>query len=161
MGAVVVLTVVLAILVTRGRRDETPSSAAPPSSRSSTSTPAAAPPTSTGVGGRPRPPTIPGADPTGENCEGGYQVDGQGGWATQGVRGSAAATCFFVGSVLKAYWNAADPSREPRTVVAAGAIPCSEGAACVGDDFLVTCSAEGADPWITCRGGRGAVVVLY
>src|SRR6185437_16512410 len=111
-----------------------------------------------GVGGRPRPPTSPGADPTGENCEGGYQVDGQAGWATQGVRGSVAATCFFVGSVLKAYWNAADPSREPRTVVAAGAIPCSEGAACVGDDFLVTCSAEGADPWITCRGGRGAVV---
>ena len=169
VAAVIVLTVVLALVVTRGGRDETPSSAAPqrpgssapPSSRPAASAPAAAAPTSTGVGGRPRPATIPGADPTGENCEGGYQVDGQGGWATQGVRGSAAATCFFVGSVLKAYWNAADPSREPRTVVAAGAIPCSEGSACVGDDFLVTCSAEGADPWITCRGGRGAVVVLY
>ncbi len=166
--AVVALTVVLAVVVTRGGSDEAtpgaaprPSAGAPPSAQPTAGRPSAAAPTSTGVGGRPRPPAIRGADPTGEDCEDGYQVDGQGGWASQGVRGSPAATCFFVGSVLRAYWNAADPSTEPRTVVAAGAIPCSEGAACVGDDFLVTCSAEGTDPWITCRGGRDAVVVLY
>ena len=100
-------------------------------------------------------------DPTGEECEGGYQITGQADWASQGVRGSPAATCAFVGNVLKAYWDAADPSRDTRSVVAAGAIPCAEGSACVGSDFFVTCSAEGSDPWITCRGGRGAVVVLY
>ncbi|MDT5152480.1 MAG: serine/threonine protein kinase, bacterial, partial [Mycobacterium sp.] len=54
-----------------------------------------------------------------------------------------------------------DPNAELRTVVAAGAIPCSEGSKCVGDEFLVTCGVEGTDPWITCRGGRDAVVFLY
>lgn len=161
--AVVVLTVALAVIVTRGRSDE---AASPSASRShaSTAAPSSAAPTMTGVGGRPRPATIPGADPTGEDCSGGYQVDGRAGWASQGVRGSAPATCAFVGSVLKAYWDDADPSAELRTVVAAGAIPCTGGAGgseCVGDRFLVTCAVEGSDPWITCRGGRDAIVFLY
>jgi serine/threonine-protein kinase len=159
--AVVVLTVALAIVVTRGRSDD---AASPSASRPSAAGPAAPAPSSapaTGVGGRPRPPTIPGPDAVGEDCSGGYQIDGRSGWASQGVRGSAPATCAFVGSVLKAYWDAADPSAELRTVVAAGAIPCSEGSECVGDEFLVTCAVEGTDPWITCRGGRDAVVVLY
>ena len=85
------------------------------------------PPRSTGVGGRPRPAAIRGADPTGEDCEGGFQITGQAGWASQGVRGSPAATCSFVGSVLKAYWDAADPSRESRTVVATGCDPMRGG----------------------------------
>lgn len=156
--AVVALTVALAIVVTRGRTDggADPGAAPQPSSSAAPS-----PVTATGVGGRPRPPAIPGVDAVGEDCSGGYQIDGRGGWASQGVRGSAPATCAFVGSVLKAYWNVADPSHEPRTVVAAGAIPCSEGSECVGDDFLVSCAVEGSDPWITCRGGRDAVVILY
>ncbi|KAA0102239.1 serine/threonine protein kinase [Mycolicibacterium sp. P1-18] len=161
VAALLALVVVLVVVVVRGGGDgreaagtATSSSAAAPSS------PVDAAPT-TGVGGRPRPAEIRGADPTGEDCEGGFQITGQAGWASQGVRGSPAATCAFVGNVLKAYWNDADPSRDSRSVVAAGAIPCGEGAACVGDDFLVTCSAEGSDPWITCRGGRDAVVVLY
>ena len=164
MVAVVVLTVALAIVVTRGRSDD---AAAPGTSRPSTGGPVgvahlvARAPTSTGVGGRPKPPTVPGTDPTGEDCSGGFQVTGRSGWASQGVRGSAPATCAFVGNVLKAYWDAADPSGELRTVVVAGAIPCSAGSECVGDKFLVTCAVEGSDPWITCRGGRDAVVFLY
>jgi serine/threonine-protein kinase len=161
--ALVVLTVALAIVVTRGRSDD---AAAPGTSRPSTAGPVASPPssprpTSTGVGGRPKPPTVAGTDPTGEDCSGGYQIDGRSGWASQGVRGSAPATCAFVGNVLKAYWDAADPSGELRTVVVAGAIPCSAGSECVGDKFLVTCAVEDSDPWITCRGGRDAVVFLY
>jgi serine/threonine-protein kinase len=161
--AVVAMTVALAVIVTRGRSDDTasPSSPTQPSSSAAPSGASSAPPTSTGVGGRPKPPTIPGPDAVGENCSGGYQIDGRGGWASQGVRGSAPATCAFVGGVLKAYWDAADPNAELRTVVAAGAIPCSEGSECVGDEFLVTCGVEGTDPWITCRGGRDAVVFLY
>lgn len=160
IGVLIALVVVLVVLVVRGSGGEQgPTAAAPPpSSSQSTEAPAT---TATGVGGRPRPPTIRGADATGESCEGGYQITGQAGWASQGVRGSPEATCTFVGNVLKAYWDAADPSRDPRSVVAAGAIPCGEGAACVGSNFFVTCSAEGTDPWITCRGGRDAVVVLY
>jgi serine/threonine-protein kinase len=164
VAALIALIVVLVVVVVRGGGGNGATPSAAPSSSSGRSSQSGLPtaePTATGVGGRPRPATIRGADPTGENCEGGFQITGQAGWASQGVRGSPAATCAFVGSVLKAYWDAADPSREPRSVVAAGAIPCGEGAACVGDDFFVTCSAEGADPWITCRGGRDAVVVLY
>lgn len=161
VAALLALVVVLVVLVVRGGGDDkTGADAGASSSSVAAPSPSDAAPI-TGVGGRPRPAEIRGADPTGEDCEGGFQVTGQAGWASQGVRGSPAATCSFVGSVLKAYWDAADPSREPRSVVAAGAIPCAEGAACVGDDFFVTCSAEGADPWITCRGGRGAVVILY
>lgn len=161
IAALLALVVALVVLVVRGGGDDRtgPDAAASSSSAAAPSTADDTP--TTGVGGRPRPAEIRGADPTGEDCEGGFQVTGQAGWASQGVRGSPAATCSFVGNVLKAYWDAADPSREPRSVVAAGAIPCAEGAACVGDDFFVTCSAEGADPWITCRGGRGAVVILY
>jgi serine/threonine-protein kinase len=168
VAALIALVVVLAVVVVRGGSDDhadrPAKSASPPLSASPTGAPgaaSAAAPTMTGAGGRPKPAPVRGADPTGEDCEGGYQITGQAGWASQGVRGSPAATCFFVGSVLKAYWDAADPSRDPRSVVAAGAIPCSQGAACVGDDFFVTCSAEGSDPWITCRGGRDAVVILY
>ncbi len=165
VAALLALIVVLVVVVARGGGDDqaSPSAASPPSSSAQPPEPGASAeaPTTTGAGGRPRPAPIRGADPTGEDCEGGYQITGQAGWASQGVRGSPAATCFFVGSVLKAYWDTADPSRDPRSVVAAGAIPCAEGAACVGEDFFVTCSAEGSDPWITCRGGRAAVVVLY
>jgi serine/threonine-protein kinase len=160
VAVLIALIVVLVVLVARGGSDDHAGPTASASSRAQPSAPAAEPPT-TGVGGRPRPASIRGADPTGEDCEGGFQITGQAGWASQGVRGSPAATCSFVGSVLKAYWDVADPSRESRSVVAKGAIPCGEGAACVGDDFFVTCAAEGADPWITCRGGRDAVVILY
>jgi serine/threonine-protein kinase len=161
VAVLIALIVVLVVVVTRGGNDDHAGpSASASSSGAQPSAPAAEPPT-TGVGGRPRPASIRGADPTGEDCEGGFQITGQAGWASQGVRGSEAATCSFVGSVLKAYWNVADPSRESRSVVAKGAIPCAAGAACVGDDFFDTCSAEGADPWITCRGGRDAIVILY
>ncbi|GAB7066842.1 serine/threonine protein kinase [Mycobacterium hodleri] len=160
VAALLALVVVLVIVVVRGGgADAGPGPTSSPSAAAPSSPVDDAP--TTGVGGRPRPAEIRGADPTGEDCEGGFQITGQAGWASQGVRGSPAATCSFVGNVLKAYWDAADPSREPRSVVAAGAIPCAEGAACVGDKFLVTCSAEGSDPWITCRGGRDAVVILY
>ena len=158
--AIVVITVALAVVVTRGRSDEASAPEVSGQRSSAPAVPTSPPPTATGVGGRPRPPTIPGVDPTGEECAGGFQVTGRSGWASQGVRGSAPATCAFVGSVLKAYWDVADPSRELRTVVAPGAIACT-GKDCVGDDFLVTCAAEGTDPWVTCRGGRDAVVILY
>ncbi len=165
VAALLTLIVVLVVVVVSGGSDDTggPSAASPSAGTQPSPNPGASPeaPIATGVGGRPRPAPIRGSDPTGEECAGGYQITGQAGWASQGVRGSPAATCFFVGSVLKAYWDSADPSREPRSVIAAGAIPCAEGAACVGQDFFVTCLAEGSDPWITCRGGRDAVVVLY
>jgi len=160
IAALLALVVVLVVVVVTGGNDDSGTGAATSSSSVAAPSPSEAAPT-TGVGGRPRPAEIRGLDPTGEDCEGGFQITGQAGWASQGVRGSPAATCAFVGNVLKAYWDAADPSRDGRSVVVAGAIPCGDGAACVGEKFLVTCSAEGSDPWITCRGGRDAVVILY
>ena len=145
---------------TRGGGDRSPP--AQPASHVERRQPRAAaePPRPGSAAGR-GPPTIRGADPTGEDCEGGFPDHRSGGWASQGVRGSPEATCSFVGSVLKAYWDVADPSRDAALGRGRGGHPVREGAACVGNDFFVTCSAEGADPWITCRGGRGAVVVLY
>ncbi|MEU0497290.1 serine/threonine-protein kinase [Mycobacterium sp. NPDC006124] len=161
VATLLALIVVLVVVVVRGGGDDSaPSAATSSSSGAEPSTSADTAPT-TGVGGRPRPAEIRGVDPTGEDCEGGFQITGQAGWASQGVRGSPAATCAFVGNVLKAYWDAADPSRDARSVVVDGAIPCGDGAACVGEKFLVTCAAEGSDAWITCRGGRDAVVILY
>ena len=160
VAALLALVVVLVVVVVRGGGDDS-GPGTPTSSSVAAPSPSVDDAPTTGVGGRPKPAEIRGPDPTGEDCEGGFQITGQAGWASQGVRGSPAATCSFVSNVLKAYWDAADPSREPRSVVAAGAIPCAEGAACVGDDFFVTCSAEGTDPWITCRGGRAAIVILY
>lgn len=163
IAAAVVLVAAVVIVVVRGETEG--GQAGPTASTTSSSVPvstaSASPQPSPTGGDRPQPAPLRGNDPTGENCEGGFQITGQTGWASHGVRGTPETTCVFVSNVLKAYWDAADPSKSPRTVVAAGAIPCAEGVACVGNEFLVTCSGEGTDPWITCRGGRGAVVFLY
>ena len=162
-AVIVVIVAAVAIVAVRGGGDEPASTAAPrsPSTSASPSDSAAPQSTTDPANGRPMPVPLRGNDPTGENCEGGFQITGRDGWASHAVRGTPETTCVFVSNVLQAYWNEADPSAAPRTVVAAGAIPCAEGVACVGNEFLVTCLGEGSDPWITCRGGRGAVVYLY
>lgn len=162
VASVVALVVVLVVFVARGGSETTAEPSAGPPSSSSVQPPA--PPmtaATTAANGRAAPPPVAGPDGVGETCLDGYQITGRAAWASHGVRGNAAATCAFVGNVLKAYWDAADPDDAPRTVVAAGAIPCADGAQCSGDGFVVTCGVEGSDPWVTCRGGRGAVVVLY
>jgi serine/threonine-protein kinase len=65
--------------------------------------------------------------------------------------------------VLLAYWNTFDsPSRDSRQVIAPGTVSCAEVSTnCSGNNFIMTCGVNGNDPWITCTGGRDAVIYLY
>ena len=162
VAAVLVLVVVLVVVMTRAGSDTAaqPPPGPPPTTSAPAPPPTTAAPTTT-IDGRAAPPPVAGNDGVGETCLDGYQITGQAGWASHGVRGNTAATCAFVENVLRSYWNAADPSDAPRTIVTAGAIPCGDGAQCSGEQFVVTCAVEAPDPWVTCRGGRDAVVYLY
>ena len=114
------------------------------------------------------PPLAQGLDPHQVSCAG-YQLPGRSGWATAAGRGSPTTSCQFAENVINAYY--ADypvPSRDSRQVNAPGTIPCPSARAgapmavqCAGDDFVMTCVVNGADPWITCTGGNDAVVYLY
>lgn len=98
VAALVALIVVLVVVVARGGSEEParPTAAPPPSSSAQPAPEEAA---TTGVGGRPRPASVRGADPTGEECEGGFQVTGQGDGPARGYaaahrrRASSSAAC--------------------------------------------------------------------
>ena len=98
-----------------------------------------------------------------ELCGNGLGLAGRRGWAAQGGRGSTETSCYFTYSVLKAYWDRyPTPSTERRQVIAEGKVPCNPSTAqCSGSDYVMTCQAVGADPWITCTGGRNARVYIY
>lgn len=81
-------------------------------------------------------------------------------------RGSESTTCLFAIHVGEAYWTTAPtPSRIPRNVIAPGRVSCADvgipSSQCSGDDFVMTCKMEGSDDWVTCRGGKDAVVYLF
>lgn len=98
-----------------------------------------------------------------ERCGEGYTLSERTGWAARGGRGSTDTSCYFAYSVLRAYWDRyGTPSKERRQVIAEGTVPCdSSNALCRGADYVMTCQAIGADPWITCTGGRNARVYLF
>jgi serine/threonine protein kinase len=86
-------------------------------------------------------------------------------------RGSDKTSCQFAFNVGQAYWSGwggnSDP-RYPRRITAPGAVPCSSVQARVpgvqcgsNDEFVMNCAVEGADEWITCRGGDQAVVYIF
>ena len=80
--------------------------------------------------------------------------------------GSESTSCAFAVQVGRAYL-ASNPnpgaSSRSQTVVATGTVPCTSvpTARCSGDDFIMTCAIEGGDRWVTCRGGREAVVYIF
>ena len=42
------------------------------------------------------------------------------------------------------------------------AVPCQLGGSrCEGTDFVMDCRIAGNDDWVTCQGGRDAVVYLF
>jgi serine/threonine-protein kinase len=98
-----------------------------------------------------------------ERCGNGIPMPGKSGWAAHGGRGTDATTCYFVYSVLKAYWDRyPTPTRDRRQVIAQGRVACEpSNAQCSGDDYVIDCQAIGAEPWITCTGGHNARVYVY
>ncbi|MCV7025953.1 serine/threonine protein kinase [Mycolicibacterium novocastrense] len=170
--------IVIGLLASRG--SESPTIAAPDTPRPTarqTATRTAEPDTPTrpprpaedplGVGSPP-PPAVAGLDTSRspQSCEDDYYLMDRSGLGTRSRRGSRETSCLFTQSVLKAYWTTYDSAtREPREVLAPGAVDCrtvlGNGPRCAGPDFVVHCVAHPGDAYITCTGGRDAVVYLY
>ncbi|KUH81392.1 MULTISPECIES: serine/threonine-protein kinase [unclassified Mycobacterium] len=118
--------------------------------------------------GSPPPPAVAGLD-TSENpqsCEDDYFLTDRSGAGTRSRRGSPETSCLFTQSVLRAYWSTYDDaSRDLREVAAPGAVDCrtvlGSGSGCAGPNFVVQCVVHPGDAFITCTGGRDAVVYLY
>ncbi len=107
------------------------------------------------------PPLVRGVDSQGARCDSGIEYPGATGWGSRSGRGSKDTTCLFAHNVLYSYWSGGPPTRQPRTVVAPGAISCRETAGpCSGNDFVMQCAYDVGD-WITCTGGTNAIVYLY
>jgi serine/threonine-protein kinase len=109
------------------------------------------------------PPAVTGLDGLGQSCDRGFEVAGiSGGDGGRAVRGSTETSCRFVDNVLTAYWDAGGPNASPRTIYAAGGVPCNQRTArCRGSLYVLDCTPYGAGDWVTCRGGVNAVVHIY
>ena len=113
------------------------------------------------------PPAVSGPDNSASHalCDNGFSLTKMTGFGTHSQRGSGGTSCFFTRSVLISYWNRyGNASRDQRGISAPGAVDCRTvdgNAVCDGSSFVLQCVAEGADNWITCRGGNDAVVYLY
>jgi serine/threonine-protein kinase len=113
------------------------------------------------------PPAVTGPDKSASHasCDNGFSLTKMTGFGTHSQRGSGGTSCFFARSVLISYWNRyGNATRDQRSISAPGAVDCRTvdgNAVCDGSNFVLQCVAEGADNWITCRGGNDAVVYLY
>ena len=117
--------------------------------------------------GSPPPPPLVGNDTSAnpKSCTGDYSLSGRNDVGTHARRGSAATSCLFTESVLHSYWRTyGDVSRDLRQVSAPGAVDCrslGDGIPCDGPNFVMDCQARPGNAYITCTGGRDAVVYLY
>lgn len=117
--------------------------------------------------GSPPPPPLVGDDTSAnpQSCTGDYSLPGRNDVGTHARRGSADTSCLFTESVLNSYWQTyGDASRELRQVSAPGAVDCrslGDGIPCDGPNFVMDCQARPGNAYITCTGGRDAVVYLY
>lgn len=116
--------------------------------------------------GSPPPPPLVGKDTSANptSCTGDYALPGRNDPGTHARRGSADTSCFFTDSVLRSYWQKyGDASRDLREVSAPGAVDCvpGNGFRCDGANFVMECQARPGNAYITCTGGRDAVVYLY
>ncbi len=171
VGAVVVIAIVLTVLVTNRDTRSTPAGPAtsyPGASGypavSATDMPSAgpwgsAPATTPRI--PPPPVTLP--DAYHQNCPDGFSLPNRTGFGTHAYRGSVETSCQFTSNVLRSYWDQfSTATPQTRSVIAPGTVRCSTtGGQCSGDDFIMQCGVEAHNDYITCRGGRNAVVFLY
>jgi serine/threonine-protein kinase len=133
--------------------------------RDPTSSPPAPTETPLGVGAPPPPPLVGNdlsANP--QSCTGDFSLNDSNEVGTHARRGSEATSCLFTRSVLRSYWATfGDVSRDLREVSAPGTVNCEPegGIRCDGTNFVMECAARPGDAFITCTGGRDAVVYLY
>ncbi len=117
--------------------------------------------------GSPPPPPLVGPDNSANqtSCTGDYGLPRRNDVGTHARRGSADTSCMFTESVLHSYWQTyGDASRDLRKVSAPGAVDCrsvGSGIPCDGPNFVMDCQARPGNAYITCTGGRDAVVYLY
>jgi eukaryotic-like serine/threonine-protein kinase len=172
------IAIVVSVVALTSRNNSTPSNNAAPSSgpAASSSDAAAYPSDSYSSPNAPLPPapTTPTVSipppglyrdqgPGGTSCPDGLQLPGRSGWPTNAGRGAETTSCQFAYNVGVAYWNTGSlPSRDTRQVIAPGTVSCPNVASnCSGNDFIMTCTVNGNDTWITCTGGNDAVVYLW
>jgi serine/threonine-protein kinase len=117
--------------------------------------------------GSPPPPPLVGPDSSANqtSCTGDYALPRRNDPGTHARRGSADTSCMFTESVLHSYWQKyGDASRDLRQVSAPGAVDCrsvGSGIPCDGPNFVMDCQARPGNAYITCTGGRDAVIYLY
>ncbi|MET0453412.1 MAG: serine/threonine-protein kinase [Mycobacterium sp.] len=141
----------------------------PTSTPGASSRPTSSGPTASAPQAPPAPPPLvtgPDLSAARETCDGGYFLTNRNGFGTHAGRGTPETSCRFMDSVLNAYWTQyGDASRSLRPVSAAGSVACNtvltDGAGCDGDNFLMQCQAYPGQGYITCEGGRNAVVYLF
>jgi serine/threonine protein kinase len=82
--------------------------------------------------------------------------------------GEGKTSCAFAFSVGQAYWDVnPTPGPQQQPVIAAGTVWCTTvqqshpNVQCSGNNFVMYCSIEAGDNWITCRGGNDAVVYIF
>ena len=117
--------------------------------------------------GAPPPPPLVGKDTSAnpQSCTSDFSLPGRNDIGTHGRRGSADTSCYFTESVLNAYWSTySDASRDLRNISARGTVDCRtvlSGSGCDGPNFVMECLARPGQAYITCTGGRDAVIYLY
>lgn len=97
-----------------------------------------------------------------ESCPSGAAIPVATGWPARSGRGTAMTSCQFTRNVGEAYWRSGPPNQAPRRVVASGAVECTLGRSlCENGSFVMSCVVVASQDWITCEGGRDAIVYLY
>jgi serine/threonine kinase PknH len=117
--------------------------------------------------GAPPPAPLVGKDTSAnpQSCTSDFSLPGRNDIGTHARRGSADTSCYFTESVLNAYWATyGDASRDLRNISARGSVDCRtvlSGSGCDGPNFVMECLARPGQAYITCTGGRDAVIYLY
>jgi eukaryotic-like serine/threonine-protein kinase len=175
-AVIVVAAVVVAVVLSHrntGTTTSAPNSYSTPSTYSATDSPAAQAPTPTRLTFATPPMALQGADHDGDTqCDGGFALPrGYRVSPTTPTSYASFTSCAFA-IVVGQSFLASNPdltSPQVASTIAAQSphANCPDvqsnnpNVECSGNAFLMRCQEEGADQWITCRGGNNAIVYVY